>query len=303
MTTDLPDIEPLSGAAQSLLAAERADAGAPPPDVAERVLARVQATVSAPVGPATANASVVAAPAAAVAPAAGVSSGVTVGVVIGLALAGLSVVVAPPLRDHGARTVPALSLEAPAEPAASAPARPATKAVRRAPVRRGPLAAAAPRTAPSEAAQPAVLETAPARPAPTPVAPAPPKARSEPAAAPAATPPAAEAPDLKPARGSVRGDKPAPRRPRRDLAAERILLDAARTSLSRGDTGQALAKVREHRDEWPLGALRQEREALWVRALKESGLGEAAKRRGERFLRKHPDSIHRTSVESALDGL
>ena len=94
-----------------------------------------------------------------------------------------------------------------------------------------------------------------------------------------------------------------PKKARQDLAAERKILDAGRNKLAQGQSGAALKLLREHRDKWPLGALREEREALWVRTLVKAGMGEAAQRRGEQFLRRHPDSIHRAAVESALDAL
>ncbi|MGB0591692.1 MAG: hypothetical protein ACPGU1_18605 [Myxococcota bacterium] len=89
--------------------------------------------------------------------------------------------------------------------------------------------------------------------------------------------------------------------PMRDLAAERKLLDRARAALGSRDQPGALRIVRSHRAKYPRGALVEERESLWVRGLLESGQVAPGVKRGERFLKRFPRSIHRGAVERALE--
>ena len=93
----------------------------------------------------------------------------------------------------------------------------------------------------------------------------------------------------------------APPVPRRDLARERALLDKARAALRASETRKALSLVSKHRGRFPHGALVEERESIWIRALVERGSVEKAKKRGARFLRRYPRSIHRAAVERALE--
>ena len=93
---------------------------------------------------------------------------------------------------------------------------------------------------------------------------------------------------------------PQKRRPQRDLEKERALLDKARAALRSNNAGRALSLVLKHRGRFPRGALSEERESLGVRALVESGQHASAKKRGARFLKRYPRSIHRAAVERAL---
>jgi outer membrane protein assembly factor BamD (BamD/ComL family) len=92
----------------------------------------------------------------------------------------------------------------------------------------------------------------------------------------------------------------AQRVPARDLAAERKLLDRARAALASKDRAGALKIVRGHRSRYPRGALVEERESLWARALLESGDQGRGVKRAERFLKRFPRSIHRGAVERSL---
>jgi len=84
-----------------------------------------------------------------------------------------------------------------------------------------------------------------------------------------------------------------------DLAAERAVLDMARTALNKGDNQNALAAAQEHEKKFPRGALSEEREAIAVRALSEGGRKDEAKARAERFKKSHPESILLPAVLAA----
>lgn len=77
------------------------------------------------------------------------------------------------------------------------------------------------------------------------------------------------------------------------------VLSIRRTLLS-GDAAEALRMLDRARVEFPNGALAQEREALTVRALVESGRKESARQRGEAFLRTFPRSPHAAEVRALL---
>jgi hypothetical protein len=76
----------------------------------------------------------------------------------------------------------------------------------------------------------------------------------------------------------------------KQYAAEILLLEPARRSLSRGDYAGALAPLGQHRREFPNGQLRQEREALRVRALWGLGQKPAALAAASAFRKRYPRS-------------
>ncbi len=140
-----------------------------------------------------------------------------------------------------------------------------------------------------------------AAPAPLPAA----QPTSAPVRAPEVAPvPAAAAPVAERARnGSTsrdsRGDLP------RDtqLAAERAVLEMARTALGRGDGGGALVSVIRHEREFPRGRLAEEREALRVQALAAAGRAAEARAAGTRFRAGYPRSLFLPVVQAALKSL
>ena len=89
----------------------------------------------------------------------------------------------------------------------------------------------------------------------------------------------------------------------RGLAAERMLLDAARAGLAHGAPDEALAAVDRHAATYPHGALREEREALAVKALAGAGRAAEARARGERFAAEFPRSVSLASVNATLASL
>lgn len=83
------------------------------------------------------------------------------------------------------------------------------------------------------------------------------------------------------------------------LAAERQVLDRAREAFARGDHERTLSLIADHARAHPEGALREEREALAVRALAAAGKVDAARDRGARFVARYPQSLMRPAVEAA----
>jgi outer membrane protein assembly factor BamD (BamD/ComL family) len=84
------------------------------------------------------------------------------------------------------------------------------------------------------------------------------------------------------------------------LAAERKLVEMARTALTRGETDGALAALGRHVRQFPRGRLAEERESLYVQALAASGDSVQARARGKRFYRQYPHSLFAPVVEQAL---
>jgi len=82
------------------------------------------------------------------------------------------------------------------------------------------------------------------------------------------------------------------------LTAELAALDAARSSLSRSDASAALAALDAYTRNFPHGRLKLEAEVLRIGALAKSGQTDAARKRAEAFLRRHPDSVLASRVRS-----
>ena len=110
---------------------------------------------------------------------------------------------------------------------------------------------------------------------------------------PAVALPAAASPE--PARASQRSN-PRPV----TLAHELSSLDAARGMLARGDGSGALARLDAYGRAYPHGRLALEAEVLRIDALEQSGRGDAARARGELFLRHHPHSVLAARVRARL---
>jgi hypothetical protein len=89
----------------------------------------------------------------------------------------------------------------------------------------------------------------------------------------------------------------------RDLAAERALIEQARTALARGRGDVALAALDRHARAYPRGALEEERESLRVEALAGDGRSDQARAAGARFHRRFPRSIFAPVVDEALRSL
>jgi hypothetical protein len=85
-----------------------------------------------------------------------------------------------------------------------------------------------------------------------------------------------------------------------ELAAESAILDIARAAIARGEADHALAAVDRHAAAFPQGMLREEREALGVKALVLAGRGDDARAREARFRARYPESLFLPALESAL---
>lgn len=86
------------------------------------------------------------------------------------------------------------------------------------------------------------------------------------------------------------------------LAAERALIDRARTALREGRPADTLEAVALHRAQTSgrTGQFTEERDALEVIALARVGLEEEAREAGRRFLSRYPQSAHRAAVERVI---
>jgi len=92
----------------------------------------------------------------------------------------------------------------------------------------------------------------------------------------------------------------APAAPGQELAAESAILDIARTAIARGEPDHALAAVARHASTFPQGVLREEREALAVKAFVLAGRGDEARARADKFRAKYPASLFLPAIESSL---
>lgn len=132
-------------------------------------------------------------------------------------------------------------------------------------------------------------QPAPMQPAPivirveAPPAPPPPVVIEEPAQVPA--PPPARAP-------------PTPKKPD-NLGAERSYIEQARAALSRHEAAAALSALAQHEREYPAGQLAEERSALQVIALNESGETAKARELAAKFRAKYPGSLLMPAVDAA----
>ena len=102
----------------------------------------------------------------------------------------------------------------------------------------------------------------------------------------------ASAPDV-PATASTKDGKD-------PLAAERTLIDVARTASSRGKLAEATTALDEHAQRFPRGALSEEREGLRIQLLIAQGrLGEA-RDRVARFRKTFPTSLMLPAIDAQL---
>jgi hypothetical protein len=92
---------------------------------------------------------------------------------------------------------------------------------------------------------------------------------------------------------------PAPENLGDSLAEETALLGQAQAALSGGKPKQALVPLREHKRKFPSGMLAEERRALMVVALCDSGELSRGRKQAKRFLSQHPGSGLRDRVAAA----
>jgi hypothetical protein len=124
--------------------------------------------------------------------------------------------------------------------------------------------------------------------------------------APASASPSVDAPAPAPipsAQSTVAAPSLSSGSPGTSLAAERALLDVARSAFGREDGDAALAALARHEKLYPGGQLAEEREALAVRALVLVERGDQARARAARFRKRYPSSVMLPAVEAALGTL
>jgi hypothetical protein len=124
---------------------------------------------------------------------------------------------------------------------------------------------------------------------------------ARPSSATAVAPPPAEMPAPRPVAAPVvpRASRPAVT-PRGELTQELAALDRVRVTLAGGDARGALSALDGYDRGHPNGRLELEAEVLRIEALARSGRIDAARDRGEAFLRRHPQSVLATRVRTQL---
>jgi len=85
-----------------------------------------------------------------------------------------------------------------------------------------------------------------------------------------------------------------------DLAAERALLETARTALSRSNSRAALDALDRHLKAFPRGRLSEERESLWIQVLIQLESYDEARARAARFRQRFPRSVFLPAIEQTL---
>jgi hypothetical protein len=95
---------------------------------------------------------------------------------------------------------------------------------------------------------------------------------------------------------------PAPKRASAhdSTALELAILKRARTAVAGGNFSAALGAIGEHQRRFPDGNLREEREALRVKALSGLGKNDEARAAAERFRERFPDSVLAPRLEGSV---
>jgi hypothetical protein len=107
-------------------------------------------------------------------------------------------------------------------------------------------------------------------------------------------------PEARPRSGPSPDDEAQASRARdRALAAERALLEQARTSLARQVPADALTALNEHAVQFPDGQLREEREGLQVLALFAAGEVERARASANAFRARYPQGVLLRAIRRA----
>jgi hypothetical protein len=83
-------------------------------------------------------------------------------------------------------------------------------------------------------------------------------------------------------------------------ALELGLLQRARGAVARGEFATALDTISEHQRRFPAGRLREEREALRIKALAGLGRNDEARRAAERFRERFPRSVLSGRIEETV---
>jgi hypothetical protein len=83
-------------------------------------------------------------------------------------------------------------------------------------------------------------------------------------------------------------------------ALELGLLQRARAAVAAGEFSAALQSIAEHQRRFPAGRLREEREALRIKALAGLGRDDEARRAAERFRERFPRSVLSSRIEETV---
>jgi hypothetical protein len=148
----------------------------------------------------------------------------------------------------------------------------------------------------AERARVAVVAPPAPSPAAPPPAPAPAPAPTVPAGVPAGSPTPRVEHVVRNERGEIREHD-------RNLAAERALIEQARSALARDQGAAALAALERHAHDYPQGELEEERESLQVQALVGLERYDQARKIGARFHKRFPRSIFGAGVDEALKSI
>jgi hypothetical protein len=84
--------------------------------------------------------------------------------------------------------------------------------------------------------------------------------------------------------------------------SETSLITSAWSAFSAGDANRALELTNDAERWHPHGALIEEREALRIRAFSKLGRAADAESAAQKFLSQYPHSVHRKSIEHAIQG-
>lgn len=84
------------------------------------------------------------------------------------------------------------------------------------------------------------------------------------------------------------------------LAAERVLVEAARVALTRGHADEALTQLGTHERRFRAGRLAEERESLAIQALLSLGKTDEAKARAAKFRAAYPTSLLRPLIDALV---
>jgi hypothetical protein len=87
----------------------------------------------------------------------------------------------------------------------------------------------------------------------------------------------------------------------RSLAEESALLERARFDVQHGSGARALQALAAHERRFPEGRMLEQREALTIQALIQTGRRDEASRRAKRFRERFPGSLMLQVIQSALD--
>ena len=106
-----------------------------------------------------------------------------------------------------------------------------------------------------------------------------------------------------PSKGRSPGEPAVGRGKDAGLAAERNLIEIARTALARGRIDDTLATLHRHARRFAQGQLAEERDSLYVQALVAKRDFAQARERATRFRRQHPSSLFQPAVDQALQAI